>query len=340
MLVEYIEENSTEEDPWVIIKHRDVPDLTGSSPYYTNKIFEHLKQLNTITYRTAAEHNTKKKPVKFMIIDPADKPTEVFSEKEYAYIQPHQMSYLQLRLIDEDTLQIEKMLKVMNYLLGKKTPLMEKWSNLKDVLAIDERDLKEIIMILCEIEAIEKMPQEKGPEYVSLQVIIPEKGTAYKDRTLKDKKNEDNTNDSNGLSVKDYGDLIQNMKSFSGLIEDFKTFIDSKTDHVIDRVNNIENSRETVEKLIDETKALKEEIFKIENENKKLEKENKMLVEYRNNYEANAQEVLEIMLATMMNSVSNYVQIPHWSKDEKTNAKLQKEISTAVTEAIEKIINN
>lgn len=344
LVLKYIEDNATKYNPWVVITHRQVPKITGASPYYTNAIFDQLKLLNNITYRTEPSYPSSRKPLKFKIIEPQEKPENVFNEENYSSISERNMALLKERLTTQDTLQIGPMLKIMNYLYGKKadqSSVIIRSEDLSSVLAIEEEELKENLLILENAGVIEHEYTNIEDQEMDIKIVLSTKSAENKVKNIRpvSEKTEEpsDTTEAEG-SKENYEDLIQNMQKFESFIGDFKEFINRKTNTVVDRVNNIEESRRTISKLLEERKEIQNEMDKIKEENKALKKENQQLIDYREKFEQNAQESLEIMLAVITNAVSEYVRIPAWDKDEKTNAKLQREVSKAVTDTMNEII--
>lgn len=344
MLVEYIKEHSTKTSPWVAITHRQVSDITGASPYYTNKIFEKLRHINSVTYRLATDHSTSKKPFKFRIIDPEHKKEEVFHEKDYRQIAPNQLELLKEKISDHDGIQISMMLKTIDYLLGKNannefyTVDLKKTSR---ILTIDPVDLEEFLIIFTILKIAEIKRKEIKPDCMDIRLNLPH-GTSTrleeKPLIILPTMSQPEKTISEDHETESYKTLIENMNGFGKIINEFKMFVDEKTDHVIDRMNNIESSYETTKKLIEETEEWKDKVNELGKENQRLEKENQMLVEFRDKFESTAQVSLEIMLGTITNSFSEYVRVPAWQKDEKSNAKLQHEINTAMMNAMEEIL--
>ncbi|PTY93003.1 hypothetical protein [Heyndrickxia sporothermodurans] len=363
-LVRYVKDHMKSEDDWVVIKYRDVPKITGISSYYVRKLFELLKDHKNIVFEIDKQAKTHKKPLKFRFVDEETKLNTTLTEKNFYYLNQDEVDYIRARVGDKDIRSMSRILGMCNLLASmdareKFIPLDIKL--LTDTLVSSKKATEEVLDILrrkeilidrdgmaklilnsADLQSVKAELNQSAP--VSKNNLNLDTGKLL-DKLLEKQSAQVQSVDEQEDDLKESNSLVENMRSFrnaiSAMQDDFRAFIDKEIERVSEsdkKDKELDQGFETLQRLMDENNRLIERNKHLESENERLVKSLEKAQKFRDQFIINAEQRLEVLLAEVIGVVSNYAQIPGWQKDQVANAKLQKNILSAVTSAVDDML--
>lgn len=369
-LISHIKENadSSKNDGWVTIKYRDVPKITGESSYYTRKIFEALKMHPNIIYEIDTDARTYRKPLKFKYVDEKEKlnPDWFLKKKIFYGLTKEEVEYVKNQTGLDDFEKLYSVLSFINYLAlsgGKEDYVEYDEKKVSDELLIPVKIVKEIYNLLKDrLIIIDKgkfvrvilnkqeyemhlKNEEKG---TSSPLIAAEKIDDKRILEIIHKVQEEVKHDiiEDESVISDEHTLVENLRQFrDSIIEsqrDFETFLNKQINKILElnkKDEELKKGYETLEKVLQENQKLKEENVRYIAEINDLKRALERARNFKEKFIENAQSRLEVLLAEIIGITNSYTQIPHWKKDQKLNAKFQKNILDAVTSSIDEILH-
>lgn len=353
-MIEYIKDSTSKRNPWVIIKVRDVPEITGASSFYTKKIFEQLKNHPEVVFEVYEEAKTTKKPIRFRIAkNPDEKIEAVITEKSFYYLNEEDVQIVKDAFKDSGYEELFTVLSVINYIShigGKREHIEVSPENIAEMLVEDVEKMENVLeMITNRIGSIDiegKVKLLLSSEEIDLDEDDNSPRTEEPSQiSLKDRINSlFNTEEVENSNEKEE-DLVLNLENFresvSTMNKQFEDFLQGQiiaiTEHKR-KSQEIEDSYKAMNELVKENSKLKKEIDDIKNKNAELNKKLNLSMGSRDKFIENAEGRFEILLAEIMNMTTDYVNTPNWQKDNARNAKLQKGILGAVTSAIDDLL--
>ena len=352
-LMAYIEERQQYTDNgWVIITHRDVPEITGFSQYYTSHAFEALKNHDRVAFRIA-EINKPNKPFEFKVVaDLKEKKEHTVTGRQFRYLEDEEVKtvkellkevddfghlMLHMRILDYLCLQGAKkkpvpfeLEKLCQYFVIDKYSVEDVWLNLLDKeILVDHGDLYtfNVELLSKDDENLSEKIEDKGFTKSNDSSMIHEEIPSQEDPRDHDSQTE------NGTTV---GKLAEHLKGMAEVQEQFKQFFDEKVEQLL--THQEEKGYEALQKLTEENDRLQRENERLAEENQILTRSLEKKEQEKQDFIAQSQSRLEILSAEIHNAISQYVSTPAWQKGPQENAHLQSRITKSITSAIDDIL--
>lgn len=323
-LVDYVKQNSKDGD-WVVIKYRDVPKIAEVSSYYVRKMFEMLKDHPNIVFEVKKDADTFKKPLMFKYVSEEEKNATRITEKNFQYLEQEEIDFVLEKMgISEYQTEGYYVLNLINLIasMGAKEKYTEvDISKLSDILV--ENHLK-IAGIVDELTKNHILVDRNGKVRLLLnsEAVSKEIDNPFLDNS------------------EPPANLLENMQGFLKAMEsmqaEFQGFLQSQINVIKDDIKKdeeLDKGHQVLQDLIAENQ-------KLQQDNDALQKELTSTRKFRDHFIEQAEGRMEILLAEIIGIVSAYANLPAWQKDEKVNAKLQKNILSAVTAAVEGLLKD
>lgn len=364
-LVNYVKDNMKNENDWVVIRYRDVPEITGASSYYVRKLFELLKAHPNIIFEVDKDAKTNKKPLKFRYTSKSEKINRTITGKQFHYLSDEDVNYIKNTVKIDDYELLFDLVNVCNYFVSIKAneePVMLDKKVIANIFLFKKEELEKIVNILFESEIL--VDVGRGVRLLLNQKDLQSvKSSLNQSHTLSDVKHLDVARlvdkilEKQGLDLDTKEDqaeeieldesksLIENMKYFHKTItsiqQDFQSFLDDQINRLSEAEKNqeeMEQGYETLQKLMGENSRLKDENEKLTHENNRLLRSLEASQKFREEFIAFSQQRFEILLADIIGVVTNFSRLPGWKKDQAASAKLQRNILDAVTATIDDML--
>lgn len=363
LLVEYIKDEKTKGNDWTIIKYRDVPELTGLSSYYVKKVFELLKEHPHIVFEIDKDSKTFKKPLKFKYVEnQKEKIEKVITEKSFYYLDQNEIDNVQKTMELDNYEELYRYLNLINYLshTGAKEKFVKfSLKEASDLLVYTRKEIDEMIEALKKknilvdrdgmVSIIFDVARIKDQETNPIEPTNNAKKSITNDgilALLSETSPKEGPEASIDEDLFPEASLVENMKNFRNSIsemqEGFSLFLNSELKKLTndeETKQQVDEGYETLQKLVKENGDLTSQLEDLQEEKQLLEKSLKSAQNFKDKFLQNSEQRLEILLAETINTISRYANIPAWEKNQGTNARLQKDILSSVTSAVEDIIN-
>jgi DNA-binding MarR family transcriptional regulator len=353
LLFNYIQEKSTEENPWVILKHRDIPTIARTSSFYSRRLLELLKLHPNLISEVDFSYNTHMKPYKFRVVDEEEKLKKGLSENQFPYLDRDNIE----RVMDvcnlADYYEAHKMLSVINYMAGAGANKQFVKFDLKEiggVLGIEESTVVSMVdkflqagclvkakqcdayrLTFSDEELVEtalqaesqkppvKVPGKKKKGASAPAALLPEAGFA---------KNE--------LQEYSVGGLIVALKEFAHYFDEGVT---SVVNQHIAADANLSESHIAMTKLLDELSQLRQSIENLEHDNRRLSGALEKKQSYYSEFQQRAQGRVEVLYAEILQLLAEFGKIPKWKNDEENSGAFQRRVVTVLNDAISEILS-
>ena len=339
-LVSYIEEEQNRtENGWVIITHRDVPKITGYSQYYTNRAFEALKNHSYVAYRIA---DTKRpnRPFEFRVCSSYEEKVELtVNGSQFRYLEDDEVQEFKNKLSEENFEDLMLHLRILDFLCLsgiKQKPVEFNIEKIATTFVVPVNKVEHIYLNLL----------DKG--------ILEDKGDVYTLSTTTDKIQSFTNNESHSKILggnedekwegtkepeekteePSMSELVESVRNMADLQKQFKDFFDDRLQQLIDS----NKGYEALQKAAEEDQKLRDRISEFEQENRLLQQSLEKKDQDKEEFISEVQSRLEVLAAELTNLTSSYVSIPAWKKDQRENARFQRQITNAITSAIDDIL--
>ncbi len=353
--LEFIKNNSTEEDPWVIITVRDIKNKFGLSMYHANKFFDLLEHQIVIHHAIAEERKVSNKPKKFKIIDPDKKIDYIAEEEQYKGLtqddvyeiskktghttqtqEEYETLLLLCELINYFTIFYSRMVKFKldlemiseDLTITKKhieSGVVELVKS-KILIVIDDPELGisykivlPIIQVDRKIRNFSKISPEKLEQYRKKDSSKEEEDYRQAQKAIEKQISTAPTKD-------EYQKILYEFENLKSHVNNFQEFIDHKTEAMGEKINQSKVGYETVNRLIASNEELLNERADLRQKEEQLKEEISTLEELFVEKQEKTQLSLQELLGVITEEVHKFAELADWEKNKENAKKLEEKI--------------
>ena len=336
-LIEFIRKKTNQDNPWVVIRHRDIPGIAGASAFYSRRLLELLRLHPNVISEVDYSHNTRMKPYRFRYSTEKEKIRRGFTENQFSYLKQDHIELVKKCFPEEDYYELHRILSMVNYLsgIGAKESFVEiDIRQISDFLVIElemvENYLK-AMLCCCMVKVPEKQLYKLSLEnnYESDVLLSQSSVLPVKTEIIKASDKQDN-----GPATIMASDVVQNLEDFrqfiDGQLMELRRSIEATKRHEEDLLN----SYAAANRLLEENKQLKTLLSEKESVAQQLTLALEKEQQYRETFFVEAQGHLQVFYGELMSLLNDFSKLPAWQVTPQRRAELQKNILDSMSAAM------
>lgn len=347
-LFHHVQENTSVDNPWITIKTRDVPEITGCSNHYVRRVLDGLKNHPRVIGELDMDASPIRKPFRFKVVSEEEKMEYLFDENSFKYLSGEEIKYVTEQIGEVSLGEKGLLLHFINFLVGMgadKEPISMDAIELSKILAEPPTAIRDRAMQLKKADILVGS-LDKGKYMIALSVRQLNRAKVVVLRNYDEVSqllsSEDPKERLEGLLVS--SDPLKSEKSIHELVTQMKVFQDffqTKLDEVISykqEVKHTEESYEASQRILEENTQIVRYNDELRQENDQLRMALEKRCQANDVFIRQAQQTMELMSAEIMGLVKDFSLVPSWNQNEKTGLALQAKVAAVMTNAIQELV--